>query len=335
MVGTPGIEADVEVVPHRGVALRHDAQRETGVRVSHAGPPLRRVIPGPHRPEGEGEDCPILDTKGDRQRLPIDDGDELRGVDALALTPGSDDVDVRVSQLGAAEQHPYAVGLRRIEAELTRLPVDDVLLIFGVDPHGRRPSARVGAEGGDQRIARSAGPHTDLDFQCQSADERPREGRRRDHGWQEVEPRRAADVGGIGDLKPGPPGCRGGRGLVRAAQGEDARHERRTYRQRSHGTLLSPMREPPQRAAVSGSSGTGGYRQRGRGPGRAAAAAPEGAGPRSHPANLESHAAARHLLSSLNCGLSTWLSLLRPAGLVEDPGEGTTLWYGGGSSPQW
>src|SRR5438876_884457 len=39
MVGTPGIEPDVEVVPHRGVALRHDAQRETGVRVSHAGPP--------------------------------------------------------------------------------------------------------------------------------------------------------------------------------------------------------------------------------------------------------------------------------------------------------
>src|SRR5438105_9420593 len=29
---------------------------------------------------------------------------ELRGVDALALTPGSDDVDVRVSQLGAAER---------------------------------------------------------------------------------------------------------------------------------------------------------------------------------------------------------------------------------------
>src|SRR5256884_3483232 len=69
MVGTPGIEPDVEVVPHRGVALRHDAQRETGVRVSHAGPPLRRVIPGPHRPEGEGEDCPILNAKRDRQRL--------------------------------------------------------------------------------------------------------------------------------------------------------------------------------------------------------------------------------------------------------------------------
>src|SRR5438034_11377370 len=69
-----------------------------------------------------GQSWPILNSEGDRQRLSIDDGDELRGVDALALTPGSDDVDVRVSQLGAAEQHPYAVGLRRIEAELTRLP---------------------------------------------------------------------------------------------------------------------------------------------------------------------------------------------------------------------
>src|SRR5213595_818358 len=81
----------------------------------------------------------------------------------------------------------------------------------------------------------------------------------------------------------------GGRGLVRAAQGEDARHERGTYRQRSHGTLLSSMRERPQGAAVSESGGTGGYRRRGRGLGRAAA---------------------RHLLSSLNCGLSTWLSIL-------------------------
>src|SRR2546426_87354 len=37
----------------------------------------------------------------------------------------------------------------------------------------------------------------------------------------------------------------------------------------------------------------------------AAAAAPEEAGSRSHPANLESRATARHLLSSLNCGPST------------------------------
>src|SRR2546427_4688008 len=76
-------------------------------------PPLRRVIPGLHRPYGEGQDCPILNSEGDRQRLSIDDGDELRGVDALALTPRSDDVDVRVSQLGAAEQHPYAVEIGR------------------------------------------------------------------------------------------------------------------------------------------------------------------------------------------------------------------------------
>src|SRR5204862_2285180 len=190
-----------------------------------------------------------------RHRLPIDATADVRCVDALSPTPGSDNVDVRVSQLDPADQHPYAVGLGRIEAELTRLPVDDVLLIFGVDPHGRRPSARVGTEGGDQRIARSAGPPTDLDFQCQSADERPREGRRRDHGWQEVEPRRAADVGGIGDLNSGPAGCRGGLVLVRAAEGEDARHERGTYRQRSHGTLLSSMRELPQGAAVSESGG--------------------------------------------------------------------------------
>src|SRR5881409_1403678 len=32
------------------------------------------------------------------------------------------------------EQHPDAVGLRRIEADVTLLPVGDVLLIFGVDP---------------------------------------------------------------------------------------------------------------------------------------------------------------------------------------------------------
>src|SRR2546426_10786918 len=31
---------------------------------------------------------------------------------------------------------------------------------------------------------------------------------------------------------------------------------------------------------------------------------------RSHPANLESRAAARHLPSSLSCGLSAWLSIL-------------------------
>src|SRR2546429_4930292 len=36
MVDTRGIQAHVEVVPHRGVALRHDAQRETGVRVVRA-----------------------------------------------------------------------------------------------------------------------------------------------------------------------------------------------------------------------------------------------------------------------------------------------------------
>src|SRR5438552_8380718 len=130
--------------------------------------------------------------------------------------------------LGAAEQHPYAVGLRRIEAELTRLPADDVLLIFCVDPHGLRPSARVGAEGGNQRIARSAVPHTDLDFQCQTADERPREGRRRDHGWKEVEPRRTCAVARIGDLELRPPGRRGSRGLVLAAHGEEDCRERGT-----------------------------------------------------------------------------------------------------------
>jgi len=48
-------------------------------------------------------------------------------------------------------------------------------------------------------------------------------------------------------------------------------------------------------------------------PRRAAATAPEGAGPRSNPANLESRAAARHLLSSLNCGLSAWLSIFHSA----------------------
>src|SRR5436190_1433063 len=169
------------------------------------------------------------------------------------------------------------LSVRPAYASVTPAPPCDALHQVRFAPTA---SARVGAEGGDQRIARSAGPPTDLDFQCQSADERRREGRRRDHGWQEVEPRRAADVGGIGDLKPGPPGCRGGRGLVRAAQGEDARHERGTYRQRSHGTLLSSMRERPQGAAVSESGGTGGYRRRGRGPGRAAAAVPEEAGPR-------------------------------------------------------
>src|SRR5205814_10434739 len=104
-----------------------------------------------------------------------------------------------------------------------------------------------------------------------------------------VERRGAAEVGGVGDLKWGGAGCRGGGGLGRAAQGEDARDERGTYRQRSDGTLLSSMRERPQGAAVSESGGAGGYRRRGRGLGRAAA---------------------RHLLSSLNCGLSTWLSIL-------------------------
>ena len=69
---------------------------------------------------------------------------------------------------------------------------------------------------------------------------------------------------------------------------------------------------------MSGSVGTGGYRRRGRGgtvrrPRRAAAAAPEGAGPRSNPANLESRAAARRLLSSLTCRVSAWLSIFHSA----------------------
>jgi len=42
----------------------------------------------------------------------------------------------------------------------------------------------------------------------------------------------------------------------------------------------------------------------------------------SHPANLESRAAARHLLSSLNCRLSTWLSILGR----DAPGCWSTAW---------
>src|SRR2546428_7316781 len=108
------------------------------------------------------------------------------------------------------------------------MPLNGVLLSFWIDSHGLGSRARLGSEGGDWRAARSAVPHTDLDFQCQTADERPREGRRRDHGWKEVEPRRTCAVARIGDLELRPPGRRGSRGLVLAAHGEEDCRERGT-----------------------------------------------------------------------------------------------------------